>query len=351
MKKTFEDFINPVISLSKETLGFTDLFTCARHAFLLRFGIGNLEAPVSLISETEPFLNFFLHITANTRSFVDIYNAKLAEYRRLKKISSKANPLPDLMEKGYVVELPFWIWSEGESRKSLYASVADNSRISVICEDKIVEHFDFGEDGNSSENIRRLKDLIAKGIKIRPKAIVNTIYSRMFFSDLFVHGIGGAKYDLVTDEIIREFFGVDPPAYAVISATLHLPYKSFNVSNDDVTALKHVIKDMGYNPDKYASGEVMEDAGMKSMVSEKKELIAGNARNSEERHRAFDRLKELNDLMKEKIRPLVEEKEKELEDLEKKLMYNSIVTNREYPFCIYPESILGELFTFDKNNI
>jgi len=351
MKKTFEDFINPVISLSKETLGFTDLFTCARHAFLLRFGIGNLEAPVSLISETEPFLNFFLHITANTRSFVDIYNAKLAEYRRLKKISSKANPLPDLMEKGYVVELPFWIWSEGESRKSLYASVADNSRISVICEDKIVEHFDFGEDGNSSENIRRLKDLIAKGIKIRPKAIVNTMYSRMFFSDLFVHGIGGAKYDLVTDEIIREFFGVDPPAYAVISATLHLPYKSFNVSNDDVTALKHVIKDMGYNPDKYASGEVMEDAGMKSMVSEKKELIAGNARNSEERHRAFDRLKELNDLMKEKIRPLVEEKEKELEDLEKKLMYNSIVTNREYPFCIYPESILGELFTFDKNNI
>lgn len=351
MKKTFEDFINPVINLSGETLGFTDLFTCARHAFLLRFGIGNLEVPVSLVSETEPFLNFFLYITANARSFVNIYNAKLAEYRRLKKISSKANPLPDLMEKGYVVELPFWIWGEGESRKGLYASVADNRRISIICEDKIVDHFDFGEDGNSSENIRRLKDLIAKGIKIRPKAIVNTMYSRMFFSDLFIHGIGGAKYDLITDEIIREFFGVEPPAYAVISVTLHLPYKPFNISSDDVTALKHVIKDMGYNPDKYASGEVTEDSRMMSMVSEKKELIAGNARNSEERHRAFDRLKELNDLMKEKIRPLIEEKEKELEDLEKKLMYNSIVTNREYPFCIYPESMLGELFTFDKNNI
>ncbi len=177
------------------------------------------------------------------------------------------------------------------------------------------------------------------------------MYSRMFLSDLFIHGIGGAKYDLVTDEIIREFFGVEPPAYATVSATLHLPYKPFNVSNDDVTALKHVIKDMGYNPDKYASGEIMEDAGMKSMVSEKKELIAGEAHNSEEKHRAFERLKELNDLMKEKIRPLVEEKENELEDLEKRLKYNSIVTNREYPFCIYPESILGELFTFEKNNI
>ncbi|MCP4268677.1 MAG: hypothetical protein GY777_24370 [Candidatus Brocadiaceae bacterium] len=38
---------------------------------------------------------------------MNIYNAKLREYRRLKKISSRANPLPDLMEKGYVVELPF----------------------------------------------------------------------------------------------------------------------------------------------------------------------------------------------------------------------------------------------------
>ncbi len=344
MKKTFEDFINLVINLSGETLQFTDLFTCARHAYLLRFGIGNLEIPVSLISETEPFLNFFLHITANARSFVDIYNAKLREYRRLKKISSRANPLPDLMEEGYVVELPFWIWGEGESRKSLYASVADNRHITIICEKKIVAHFDFGEDDNLSENLNSLRDLISKGIKIRPKAIVNTMYSRMFFSDLFVHGIGGAKYDLVTDEIIREFFGVEPPAYATVSATLHLPYKPFNVSNDDVITLKHVIKDMGYNPDKYASVEIMEDAGMKSMVSEKKDLIAKEAHNSEEKHRAFERLKELNVLMKEKISPLIREKEKELDDLEKRLRYNSIVTNREYPFCIYPETMLGELF-------
>ena len=60
------------------------------------------------------------------------------------------------------------------------------------------------------------------------------MYSRMFFSDLFIHGIGGAKYDLITDEIIREFFGVEPPGYATISATLHLPYKPFDVSQEDV---------------------------------------------------------------------------------------------------------------------
>jgi hypothetical protein len=347
MKKTFEDFMNVVIMLSGETLQFSNLYTFARCVFLTRFGINNLEVPVSLISETDSFLNFFLHITANLKRFVNIYNAKLREYRKLKRISSKANPLPDLMEEGFVVEMPFWIWKDNEPRKSLYASVADDRRISILCENKIVEHFDFGGRNGSMknlENLERLKGLISNGIKIRPKAIANTMYSRIFFSDLFIHGIGGAKYDLITDEIVREFFGVEPPEYATISATLHLPYKPLNVSKEDVIALKHVIKDMGYNPDRYASDEIMEDPEMRSMVREKKELIAKESHDSKEKHLTFDRIKQLNSLMKEKISPVIKEKEMEIEDLEKRIKYNSIVTNREYPFCIYPESMLGELF-------
>lgn len=350
MKKTFEEFMNVVIKFSVETLQFSDLFTFARHAFLTRFGINNLEVPVSHISETDSFLQFFLHITANAKSFVEIYNAKLREYRKLKKISSKANPLPDLMEEGFVIEMPFWIWEEGKQRKSLYASIADDSRISIISENKIVEHFDFGGRDRSKENMERLKALIRNGIKIRPKAIANTMYSRMFFSDLFIHGIGGAKYDLVTDEIIRDFFGVEPPGYATISATLHPPYKPFDASKGDVKTLKQVIKDMGHNPDRYASDKILEDAEMRSMVREKKELIANESHDSEERHHAFQRLKELNALMKEEISPLIKEKEKEVENLEKRLTYNSIVTNREYPFCIYPEAMLQKLLSFGRTS-
>jgi len=347
MLKTFEDFMNVVIKLSGETLQFSDLFTFARHAFATRFGIRNLEVPVSLISETDPFLNFFLHITANVKCFVDIYNSKLREYRKLKKISSKANPLPDLMEKGFVIEMPFWIWEEGKQRKSLYASVSNGSRISILCENKMIEHFDFGEMNRSTDNLKnleRLKALISKGIKIRPKAIANTMYSRMFFSDLFIHGIGGAKYDLITDEIIREFFGVEPPEYATISATLYLPYKPFDVSDEDINKMKHAVKDMGYNPDRYASRGIMEDAGMISLINEKKDLISRGASDSKEKHLTFDRIKQLNSLMKDKISPLIKKSENEIADLEKKLSYNSIVTNRNYPFCLYPEAMLRELF-------
>ena len=40
---------------------------------------------------------------------------------------------------------------------------------------------------------------------------------------MFLHGIGGAKYDQVTDDIARRFFGFSLPEFATASATLRLP--------------------------------------------------------------------------------------------------------------------------------
>lgn len=345
MKDTFIIFIDMVIELFKEIQHFSDLFTAARHAYLQRFNISNLEIPVSLICETESFLKFFLHITKDIRNFVRIYNSTLEEYRKLKKISSKANPLPDLMEKGFVIELPFWIWREHKPRERLFASILNKKYVSLIYENRIIINFDFDKNGNSSENLKALKSLTSTGIKIRPRAIVNTMYSRMFFSDLFIHGVGGAKYDMITDQIIRAFFGVEPPGYAMITATLYPAYKPYEVSSKDARRLRHIIQDMNHNPERYASGKIMEDVEMKSLIKEKNMLINKEMHNSEEKRRTFNRLKQINSLMKEKIKPLVKVKEKEAEDIENKLRYNSIVMNREYPFCIYPESMLRELFS------
>ncbi len=121
-------------------------------------------------------------------------------------------------------------------------------------------------------------------------------------------------------------------------------YKPFETSKEDVNTLKHNTKDMGYNPDRYASEEIMEDAEMRFMVSEKRELITKASHDTTEKHLTFGRIKQLNGLMKEKIIPLIREKEKKMEGLEKRLKYNSAVTNRDYPFCLYPESMLDELF-------
>ena len=58
-----------------------------------------------------------------------------------------------------------------------------------------------------------------QGVKIRSRALVTTLWARLALSDLFLHGIGGAKYDQVTDRLIESFFDLAPPAIMVLSAT------------------------------------------------------------------------------------------------------------------------------------
>ena len=53
--------------------------------------------------------------------------------------------------------------------------------------------------------------------------MITTLFARLFLGDLFMHGIGGAKYDQVTDSLVERFFGVKPPGFMTLTATLRLP--------------------------------------------------------------------------------------------------------------------------------
>jgi len=115
-----------------------------------------------------------------------------------------------------------------------------------------------------------------KKLKIRPKALLLTLYNRLFISDLFIHGVGGAKYDLVTDEIIREFFKVAPPHFLVISCTLYLNFKSSPVISDSkISTLKKKIRDLEFNSERYVDESSLtkkEEIQMGKLAEKKTEL-------------------------------------------------------------------------------
>jgi hypothetical protein len=49
------------------------------------------------------------------------------------------------------------------------------------------------------------------------------MYLRLFVVDQFLHGIGGAQYDQVTDWIIATHFKIAPPHFAVATGTMYQP--------------------------------------------------------------------------------------------------------------------------------
>jgi len=193
------------------------------------------------------------------------------------------------------------------------------------------------------ENLSRLKVLMEAGIKIRPRAITTTMFSRLFFSDVFIHGIGGAKYDTITDEIIKEFFGIDPPGFVTVSATLFLPLDVYGLDIKVLQELQRTDSDMCYNPEQYASKETQSEPAFMNRVKEKQRLLKiMGVSNADVKRRYFRRIKELNKLMLSQIHTELQKKQREINTIRDKLAYNEVVRFREYPICLYPTKMLKD---------
>jgi len=339
MQGMFEQFTNRIGGYYQQ--GCSDmvgLLTAARKSLEEDFGIENLEAPVSWICETDGFYHFLLHILYEAERFVKIYNEKLAEYRRIHKIRSKANPLPNLKVLGDSIEIPFWVWVAGGQRAKCYV-VNEGEDIKITDGAEVLVTLKKGDE--VINNITRLKTLMEAGIKIRPRAITTTMFSRLFFSDVFIHGIGGAKYDTITDEIIKEFFGIDPPGFVTISATLYLPLDTYDSDERELYDIQRSIDDMSYNPERYAPQKTRNEPEFMNRVKEKQRLLKMMAvGNADEKGRYFRQIKELNKLMLTQINPELKKKQMETNRVRDKLAYNEVVKFREFPVCLYPMKVL-----------
>ena len=64
-----------------------------------------------------------------------------------------------------------------------------------------------GRDSDGGPAVEKLQEFRSRGVKIRSRALITTLWARLVLGDLFLHGIGGAKYDQVTDLLIERFSG------------------------------------------------------------------------------------------------------------------------------------------------
>ncbi|UJS17538.1 MAG: hypothetical protein L3J17_00360 [Candidatus Jettenia sp.] len=342
MRSMFERFINCMVESYQQ--GCTDmvgLLTSARCALEKDFFIHNLEIPASSMCSTDGFYYFLLHILYEAGRFSKIYNEKLSEYRRIHKIRSHANPLPDLKISGNLIELPFWIWNTGGQRGKCY--VLDEGECIKVTQggDVLIT---LRRTGEVDKSLSRLRALLHTDIKIRPRAITTTMFSRLFFSDVFIHGIGGAKYDTITDEIIKEFFGIDPPTFITVSATLFLPFDTFDSDIGTAQRLQNDLRNMTYNPELYTSKDIQNDTGFMDKAREKQTLLKMADCTADEKRQRFNKIKELNKLMLNQIRAEFHKKQQELSTVSENLAYNEVVRFREYPIYIYPMEVLQQYF-------
>lgn len=257
-----------------------------------RWGCENVELRVSELSQSTAFRRFAKHIAANLPRFRTSYNRAVDEYRTAHGIKSRSHPVPDLADN----ELPFWEipLSRGSRVRATPATPPD---------------------------------------RLRPRALTLTLFVRLCLADWFIHGIGGGKYDEVTDAIIRDFFGLEPPAFQVVTGTLHVPSRVFPTTEEAVAALERKLRRLHWNPEGFLPPD--------HPARVEKVALTARKPNGRPAIRAwFARIRELTGDMRTAVVDQLTGTEREMATARAEVAANAILRRRDFAWVLYPEDTL-----------
>jgi hypothetical protein len=310
----------------------------ARHRLEAQWGQQTLEIPLSQVCQTVWFARFATHLLAHLPRFQHTYNTSLAEYRQINRIRSRSHPVPDLAAEDRWLEAPFWIWtSQSPHRQRMF--VRERGEVLEVSDrHDVVFSLDLSADRDADRAVQQWMDQAERGIKLRPRALITTMYARLVLGDLFLHGIGGGKYDHLTDRIVHRFFGLQPPHYLVISATALLFEDRTSPLRERIRELRQRMRELRFHPERHAvpSEEVAR------WTREKLERIGSPAAAGQGRARHLA-IEQLNAALQKHLTISPQQAVAELEHLTAELRRATALASREFSFCLFPEKVLRPL--------
>ena len=324
------------------TKNIGEAFSRFRHVIEMENGVYNLEVPIGHLCAESAFGLFVLHCVRNSESLWRAYNGCRDSYRSRHKIRNQVQPVLELQKRDDWLELPFWIYPTDSGavvdRKRLWVR-KQNSHM-LLCDhvEASLRTVSVALPLNEHELPNTWNAIQRSGICIRPRALMTTMYLRCFIADLFVHGIGGGTYDELTDDIIRHWLGMDPPAYLTSSASLHLPFEtSSEVKQIDPSTSWHVIQRelhlMRSVPERFLDRSI--DAQRALFESHLLHIA-----NIPERGKKFSWHKEIAQI-KLKIEAAIEPKRQaacsKLDAILREMQRSKILKSREYSFVLFEE--------------
>ncbi len=196
------------------------VFVSALHELDWHLGLRYDALLASPLWEYEGFLLLCVELMTRAPEYAKHYNQALAQYRRFEGITTPGRPMPDLGTTPDSVELPLWLDDH---------SLGHRSRLTVY---RTPEGWSLTVAGESFtprplggyETATDLRAFLRRhNRRLAPRALTLTTFMRLVVADVFVHGIGGGRYDQVTDLTLASFFQVQPPKFIVATGTLLFP--------------------------------------------------------------------------------------------------------------------------------
>ena len=316
-----------------------EVLASARHIFELSNGLQTLELPFSQLASERSFACFAGEILSRIETVHDVYNSARNDYRSHHGIKNHLQPIPELGRDKDWFETPFWIYSATDPmrrplwvcRKSGQLRLSDRRNWTI----------DFPETKEFEPWFTQWKKLLDSKFYVRPRALTTTMFLRLAVGDLFIHGIGGGKYDQMTDRIIESLWPICSPKYLVATATLYLPIKmdgraTLNESQPAERDVLQKIRHWRFTPERLLNG-VEESTKVHSLLCEKESLLAKIPLRTEKIawHRELQNLNS-------RLRQHCQESEESLShQLRNAIIFDrnqAILASREFSISIFPST-------------
>ncbi len=314
----------------------------ARHELEARCGLHTLEVPFSSVCAGQPFQWFVAHLVAHLPRFWDVYNSSLLEFRRENCIRSRSHPVPELAASDDWLEAPLWVWTSGDPQRRRLLVRSRGEQIELSDGRQMSESLSLSPDGDAQRAVAQLASLADRGIKLRPRALITTMYARLILGDLFLHGIGGAKYDQLTDIIIRRFFGLRPPEFITLTATALLPVARSDVGEQDLRQVDRQLREWQFHPETFIDGRLAPDSPAAKLTEEKRRWVAQEPPRGERRERHLQ-IARLNQSLQQLVEPARQRLFGQRARLVEELRRQRLLGAREFSFCLFPQETLCSL--------
>lgn len=350
LAEAFRRFAAQLAAAVPGAAGLGEALSAARRRLEEELDLRNLELPVSRMADSEAFRFFVAWMLAEHEAVFAAYNGALAEYRRVYRERSTAQPVPDLARDGRRVELPLWIWRAGEKRRRLWVEPGQGGAIALFADRERIGVLEDGAvrarrgSGGASSYVAQLAALRQAGWKVRPRALSMTLFVRLALGDVFIHGLGGALYDKITDALFERLWGVRPPELILASCTVRLPLEAYPATPRDLERAIRGVRDWQFNPDRLLPQAARVRPEFQAFAAEKRRLIENRAATRPERHQAFLRIHDVNAALAALDPAGPAAARADLERIGRQLRYNAVLRDREYPFCFYPAEDLAAFY-------
>jgi hypothetical protein len=286
---------------------------------------------------TTAFSTFVFDLAANAERFAGIYNSELDAFREATSTRSKVQPFPNLDHLHDRCELPFWVLGNGR-RATLWVSCAADGRSVLWADGEEIGRFEAADAERFVE--------AASGWGLAPKALTLTLFARVVLCDLFIHGTGGARYDRVTDGVIRRYWGIEPPSFVVASLTERLALGVDVVSDEDVSRALERLNRFRHNPDAMLTqarfADDAQEARARELVAEKADAVQAIAQPEADKKALGLRIREINEELRKAMAPLGEQLRAEAEGLAAARRDAEVLEDRTYPFCFWDPRRIAE---------